>query len=206
MNRVMAATTARRDHTRAEQSTVGGHLLERVASGDPAAVRECMLRYGPLVWSLARRFAATASEAEDGVQDVFVELWKSAERFDPAVASEVAFVGMIARRRLIDRRRRAERRPRTEHLDDAPVTVQYGGNERMEACTEAALAARVLDQLAPEQREVLLLAACHGMSHQEIATAMGMPLGTVKTHARRGLMRVREALMLGEHSRQGAAT
>src|SRR5436190_14026687 len=84
-------------------------LLGRVAAGDEAAVRECLARYGGLVWSIARRFEP--SDAEDAVQEIFLDLWKSAARFDRAVASETAFVAMIARRRLIDRRRTRGRRP-----------------------------------------------------------------------------------------------
>jgi RNA polymerase sigma-70 factor (ECF subfamily) len=167
-------------------------LLQRVARGDADAVRDCIRRFGPLVWSLARRYVGV--EAEDAVQEVFVDLWRSAERYDPNVASEVAFVSMIARRRLIDRRRAVGRRPRTQELDEAPTAV-HGGSERIEACGEAVLAAKVLAQLRPEQRDVLVLGACHGMSHQEIAESLGIPLGTVKAHARRALMRVREALV-----------
>jgi RNA polymerase sigma-70 factor (ECF subfamily) len=178
-------------------TAVAESLLAQVAVGDAEAVREVISRYGPLVWSLARRLSATAAEAEDGVQDVFVDLWRSAPRFDPSVASEVAFVAMIARRRLIDRRRRAGRLKNTEPLAEeaAPTTVRFRGSESLEACGEAVLARRVLDELRPEQREVLVMAACHGMSHQEIADALGMPLGTVKAHARRGLLQVRRALL-----------
>lgn len=168
------------------------HLLHRVANGDASAVKECIQRYGGLVWSLARRFSRSQSEAEDAAQDVFVDLWRSAHRYDVTVASEIAFVAMIARRRLIDRQRRASRQLTTETLDDAPTATR--GSERIEACSEAMLAAKVLDQIQPEQRQVLVLAACHGMSHREIADSMGLPLGTVKTHARRGLLRVREML------------
>jgi RNA polymerase sigma-70 factor (ECF subfamily) len=168
-------------------------LLQRVAHGDQAAVRECIHRFGPLVWSIARRLSTSPAEAEDAVQEVFVDLWRSAARYDATVASEVAFVAMIARRRIIDRRRRHERRVPTDFIEDAP-TVFQGADDALESCGEALLARRVLEQLKPDQRQVLIMAACHGMSHQEIAALTGMPLGTVKAHARRGLMRVREML------------
>ena len=77
-------------------------ILTRVARGDSAAVRECIDRYGGLVWSLARRFFANTADAEDATQDVFIHLWKSAGAYDPAIASEAVFVTTIARRRLID--------------------------------------------------------------------------------------------------------
>ncbi|MBX9623103.1 MAG: sigma-70 family RNA polymerase sigma factor, partial [Gemmataceae bacterium] len=94
-------------------------VLPRVAVGDPAAVRECIARYGPLVWGLARRLVPNPADAEDAAQDVFISLWQSAGRYDPAQAAEVTFVAMIARRRLIDRRRRARRHPPPDPLPEA---------------------------------------------------------------------------------------
>lgn len=168
-------------------------ILHRVATGDGAAVRECIDRYGGLVWSLARRFGG-ADEAEDAVQEIFLDLWRSAARFDPAVASETTFVALIARRRLVDRRRRSKRAPQTESLADAPTPIELGAATRVEDCAEASIAAQALAQLRPEQRLVLVLSTCHGLTYEEIATAVQMPLGTVKAHARRGLLRVREIL------------
>jgi RNA polymerase sigma-70 factor, ECF subfamily len=166
-------------------------LLPRIAAGDRTAIRECIALYGGLVWSLARR--AAPSDAEDAVQEIFLDIWKSAARFDPAVGSEATFVATIARRRLVDRRRQRQRRPETELLVEA-TSVATSNSVPPELGAEASLAARALDQLRPEQRQVLILTACHGLSHEEVATSMGMPLGTVKAHARRGLIRVREAL------------
>ena len=168
--------------------------LQRVASGEEAAVRECLDLHGALVWSLARRFSPSLEDAEDAVQEVFLDLWKSAARFDPAAASEATFVAMIARRRLIDRRRKRQRRPDTEPLPDASPPPAAVAPASAEISAEASLAARAVAQLRPEQRQVLLLATCQGLSHEEIATSTGMPLGTVKAHARRGLLRVREIL------------
>jgi RNA polymerase sigma-70 factor (ECF subfamily) len=168
-------------------------LLRRVAEGDSSAVRECLDRFGDLVWTLARRSSPSASDAEDAVQEIFLDLWKSAARYDPAVASEATFVAMIARRRLIDRRRSSQRRPRTEPL---PETNEVPSDDpaAVELCMEAALAAKAVAQLRPEHRRMLLLSTCHGLSHQEIADSTGVPLGTVKAHVRRALLHVRAAL------------
>lgn len=166
-------------------------LLPRVAAGDPAATRECIARYGRLVWSLARRFCGSQEDAEDAAQEVFVELWKSAVRFDASMGSEVTFVGVITRRRLIDHRRRMKRAPATELLTDSIPTE---ADVPPELGAEAALAARAVARLRPEQREVIMLTACHGLSHEEVASRTGMPLGTVKAHSRRGLIAVRELL------------
>ena len=169
-------------------------LLPRIAEGDRTAIRDCLARYGGLVWSLARR--AAPSDAEDAVQEIFLDLWKSAARYDPSLGSEITFVATIARRRLVDRRRQRARRPETESLGDpgSAASSVVSTSIAPEMGAEAALAARALDQLRPEQRQVLILTACHGLSHEEVASSMGMPLGTVKAHARCGLIRVREAL------------
>lgn len=181
------------------------HLLQRVAAGDQTAVRDCIARFGGLVWALARRMSPGASEAEDAVQEIFMDLWRSAGRFDPAVSSETVFVTMIARRRLIDRRRRSQRAPVTEPFGDSPTPAEPAAAARVENSAEASLAANALAQLRPEQRLVLVLSTCHGLSHEEIASTVNMPLGTVKAHARRGLLKVRELLGFNPQDTQTGA-
>lgn len=169
-------------------------LLQRVARGDQEAVRACLDRFGGLIWSLARRMTPTHAEAEDAVQEIFVEIWKNAYRYDPSVASETAFVAMIARRRLIDRRRRATRQLDKNGLPEAePAAAQP--NEMAADDREVANAAMsAMSRLSDEQQRVLRLSLVQGLSHERIAGATGLPLGTVKTHARRGLIRLRELL------------
>jgi RNA polymerase sigma factor (sigma-70 family) len=127
------------------------------------------------------------------VQEIFIDVWKSASRFDPAIASETTFVAMIARRRLIDRGRRRMRRPEVpqiaETLADSAERI-----DRSDSAEQQGIAQRAFAQLRPEQQQVLQLAIHHGCSHEQIATATGMPLGTVKTHARRGLIKIRQIL------------
>src|SRR6476646_5693685 len=92
-------------------------LLARVAAGDPAAVRACLAQFGGLVWSIARRFEP--SDAEDAVQEIFLDVWRSAGSYNPALGSEATFVATITRRRLIDRQRTRRRRPKaTEQVAD----------------------------------------------------------------------------------------
>jgi RNA polymerase sigma-70 factor (ECF subfamily) len=169
-------------------------MLSRVAAGDRGAMRDCIDRYGGMVWSLARRLCPT--EAEDAVQDIFVELWRKAGLFDPGLASEPTFVAMIARRRLVDRWRRAGRRPPGEPLESVaePPSRQAGAEERLEISDEAARAAEAMGRLSDPQRQVLRMSIHDGLSYPEISQRTGWPLGTVKTHARRGLMRLRELL------------
>lgn len=181
-------------------------ILQRIASGDQSAMQAGLDHYGGLVWSLARRFSADRTEAEDATQEIFVDLWKNAAQFDPARGSETTFVSMLARRRLIDRYRK---RSREGSLSASPggmdpsdssespgmvrIAASSGGGS-IEISEEAQLAAQVLESLGDEQRRVLRLSIHHGWSHERIAEATGLPLGTVKTHLRRGLIRVREIL------------
>lgn len=169
-------------------------ILPRLGSGDANAAEELMDRYGGLVWSLARRHTRSPSDAEDAVQEIFLALWKNAARFDSSRASEPAFVTMIARRRLIDLHRYRNRRPQTDGPETDLDTLTDFRSSQIEMRAEANLAARAIAQLKPKEREVVLLATFHGMSHSEIANHVSMPLGTVKTYIRRGLMLVREAL------------
>lgn len=169
-------------------------LLPRIAAGEAAAVRECLDRYGGLVWSLARRFLSNPSDVEDAVQEIFVDLWRNAGRYDPRQAAEATFVTLLARRRLIDRRRRDMRRPGGQVLPETLASNQADASQRVEIQDEANRALRAMQELKEDQRKVLQMAICQGLTHEEIARTTGLPLGTVKTHVRRGLMRMRELL------------
>ena len=157
-------------------------------------MRECITRYGGLVWSLARRFLGNPADAEDAVQDVFVELWKNAAKFDPTLSAEPTFVTMVTRRRLIDRKRRSARVPVTAPLADEVAGRPDFAERQTDVNDEAARAASALGELRGEQQQVIRMAIYGGLTHEEIATTTGLPLGTVKTHIRRGLMRIREML------------
>jgi RNA polymerase sigma factor (sigma-70 family) len=165
-------------------------LLPRVARGEQVAVRECIKLYGPLVLSLVRRWLGQRSDTDDAVQDIFIELWKSAKNYDLANTPEVSFVAMVARRKLIDRYRRQKNRPKAEVL-----TEQIPGPTmapQWDVLDELRPVNAILQELPAEQRRVLLLAVCDGWTQQEIADQTGLPLGTVKTYVRRGLIVIRE--------------
>lgn len=168
--------------------------LPRIAEGDPQAVEACLQAYSGLVWNIARKSCRDTQEAEDLAQDVFIELWRSADRFDPERSSEVAFVAMVARRRAIDRSRRQGRRAESSEIDEEHADSGPSVFEQAALADEAALASSVLKELKPEQVRVLELALVDGLTHPEIADKTGLPLGTVKTHARRGLLKAREVL------------
>ena len=179
--------------------TGGTSLLSRIANGEQAAVADCLNQYGGLVWSLARRICPDHQTAEDAVQDIFLQVWKSAARFDSSIASETTFIAMIARRRLIDMtRRKGWKQSRASGGESNPfdqvTSLSRGAAEGLEIREEAAKAAELLEQLPTEQQNVLRLSIYEGLSHSKIAEATGISLGTVKTHIRRGLIKLREAL------------
>lgn len=182
---------------------VSGSILQRVANGDAAAMPDCLETYGGLVWSIARRFLGRAEDAHDAVQEVFIAVWESAGRFNPELGSESTFVAMIARRKLIDRLRKRTREARLGDELRAEATV---GAEEVSTTADPAIkddadkARQAMEELSEGQQRVLRLAINHGLTHEQIATHTGLPLGTVKTHARRGLMRVRELLQDAETS------
>jgi len=168
--------------------------LERIAAGDAAAVNECLDRYSALVWSLARRFLSNYADAEDAVQEIFVEVWRTAERYDPDVSSEATFICTIARRRLIDRLRRRQRQPDLEPIAETHAVTDRAQPPDLETREEAERIRRVMRQLRPEERRILELATQESLTQREIAQRTLLPLGTVKTHTRRGLKRLRELL------------
>ncbi len=180
-------------------------ILERIVAGETNAVQDCMNKYSGLVWSLARRMIRDKEEAEDAVQEIFIEIWKNASKFDASIASETTFIAMIARRRLIDRVRKITRQPGIDSIDDMITEPANKANEILEMSIEANQAAQAMTDLKPEQRKILQLSIVEGFSHSEIAEALKMPLGTVKTHARRGLIQVRESLESGRFTREVTA-
>lgn len=178
-----------------EKPTLLQPLLPRIASGDSLAVQDCLSVYGGLIWSIARRMCQDRAEAEDAVQEIFIELWQVASTFDPNLSSESTFVTMIARRRLIDRMRRNKTRLERQSLsgDDLERVSELEPN-RAELADEAAKAAVCFEKLARDTQRTLHLSIHQGCSHSEISKHLDLPLGTVKSFARRGLLQLRDCM------------
>ena len=169
--------------------------LPRVAAGERDAVDACIARYGAAVWWLATRYLGRRADAEDAVQEVFLDLRKSAARYDAAVAAERTFVTTVARRRLLDCRRRLAARP--DRFAEPPADCRddaFDPQGRAELADESARPRRELAGLPADQRRVIELAVDRGLTQAEIADRTGLPLGTVKSHARRGLRTLRDRL------------
>ena len=174
-------------------------ILQRVARHEDGAAEEMIDHFGSLVWSIVKKFCFNASECEDAAQEIFMEVWKYAPRFDPAIASEATFVAMIARRRMIDRIRRQSRQVETTTVHEQENVRDQSSPSRDSMSKESEnIAMKAFEKLRPEQKQVLELSIHHGHSHEQISATTGLPLGTVKTHARRGLLRLRELLSSNE--------
>ena len=173
-------------------------ILPRVARGETNAIDECLDQYGGLVWSLACRLSPTTSDAEDAVQEIFVDLWRNAGRFREDLGAEVTFVSTLARRRLIDRQRKLRRNPEPKSIDETDVNLAAPQpRPQMELAEEGIRATACLEKLRQNERELLELSIYHGLTQTRIAEQTGTPLGTVKTLIRRALTQLRSCMQVG---------
>jgi RNA polymerase sigma-70 factor, ECF subfamily len=171
--------------------------FERMARGDQEALAEIYDRHGRLVYSLAFRIVRDQSDAEDVVQDVFSQAWRQASRYDASRGSVLGWLLTLTRSRAIDRLR--GRRSRPEPSGDegvlngipdpaAPADVQAA------SAVQATQIRAALDGLTVLQRVAIELAFYEGLTHAEIAERLELPLGTVKTRIRQGLLKLRDRL------------
>jgi RNA polymerase sigma-70 factor, ECF subfamily len=169
----------------ADQESEG--LVRRLAAGDREALGQFYDRHARLVWSLAVRILRDQADAEDVAQEVFVQAWQQAARFDPARGSVEAWLCIMTRSRALDRlRRRASRREEPETATE--VRTEAPQHERAIAVRNA------LEGLPREQRLALELAYYEGLTHTEIAERLGEPLGTIKTRIRTAMIKIRGLL------------
>jgi RNA polymerase sigma-70 factor, ECF subfamily len=172
-------------------------LLVRVGRGDRAAFEALYDTVAPVVFGVARRVVRDPQMAEDIAQEVLVEVWKLAPRFDPTKGRALSWIVTIAHRRAIDRVRseqsRGEREERASR-DAAPATTGAEVTARMEEEAVQRGLATGLGLLTPTQREAISLAFYEGRTHHEVAQLLGVPLGTAKTRIRDGLIRLRDAV------------
>lgn len=168
-------------------------ILQRIAAQDKTAVGDCLDKYGKLVWSIALNFLSSREDAEDAVQDIFIDIWKYAGRFDEEKSGEANFISLIARRRLIDRLRKSNRQPKTFFSEEVLQNQSSEADKKLQIYIEAKEAVHYLKQLNPQQQQVIKMSIYGGMSQSEIAEECGIPLGTVKSLIRRGFQKIRDA-------------
>jgi RNA polymerase sigma-70 factor (ECF subfamily) len=160
--------------------------------GDEAAFGELYDALAPTVYGVVLRVLRDRAQSEEVTQEVFVEVWRQAARFDPTRGGVRAWVVTIARRRAVDRVR-AEQSRRDRRVRDVaiPATSPESTAEMVIESLEGERARRALGELTDVQRQALELAFFEGLTHVEIADRLGVALGTVKTRIRDGLIRLR---------------
>ena len=175
------------------------HLLERIADGDDGALRELYRRYGRLAFTLAYRITRREDRAEEAVQEAFVRVWRNAGRFDPSRASFATWFSRVVRNLCIDMLRRKDPLERAGALSKIEDWIAY--SEPIEPVIVNRLDVRdAFLRLPAEQSRVLEMAYYQGFTHREIAEALAIPEGTVKSRMRLGLQRMRRYLGDGRSS------
>ena len=181
------ALLARRDEERA--------MLLAVAAGDPRAFDRLYVRFRSLVEHYVRHQLVDPWQAEEVVQDVFLEIWRIADRFDPQ-HSAIAWIRTIAQRRAIDRvRKSCADRDRDLRIGARDLDlVDHSSTERAESVLDRAELRRAVRALPDRQREAVVLRYLVGMTGPEVAGSLGVPVGTAKTRARDGVVALRRVM------------
>ena len=174
-------------------------LLRLCGRGDEAAFSRLYDATAARVFGLALRVVRDRAQAEEVAQEVFLEVWRTSARYDPARGSALSWLLTITHRRAVDRVRAAEsaaHRDATYH--DRNQAIEHDSTaEAAQASLEARRVRGALAQLTEAQREAVTLAYLGGYTHTEVATMLDLPLGTAKTRIRDGLIRLRDALGVG---------
>jgi RNA polymerase sigma-70 factor, ECF subfamily len=171
-------------------------LLARVARGDEAAFEQTYDQVADAVFGLIRRVVRDPAQSEEVTQEVLVEVWRSASRYEPAKGSAMAWIMTMAHRRAVDRVRSeqaaSDRQARVANREQVVVYDEVA--EDVEARLERERVRRCLDTLTDLQRQSVALAYYEGYTYREVAELLTVPLGTVKTRMRDGMIRMRDCL------------
>lgn len=175
--------------------------VHAIATGDQGALGELFDRASALVHGIALRVLRVTEDAEEVVIDTFVQVWSEAARYDPARGSVRSWLQSVAHSRAIDRLRRRRARPdqvASVHPDELPASytpmVADHAAEVLDGLQAGSRVRRAFASLTPNQQRCVALAFLEERTHAEIAQALQMPLGSVKSHVRRGLLALRSQL------------
>ena len=180
------------------QSDDNDSILARIAAGEDGSFELLIEKYGNLVWSIGKKFLYRQSDVEDAVQEVFIAIWKSADKFDANKAKEITFVSMIARRRFIDHLRKISKHKNLESIDEDNSGHQLYKESILNESTDLQLIKNAIKNLDIDDQELLKLSIYQGYSHSEISKLLNLPLGTVKTRIRRNLIKLKEIFETNE--------
>jgi len=176
-------------------------LIRQIASGDPDALGKLYDSTNRAVFGLIVRILSDPATAEEVVLEVYTQVWRQASSYDPRRGTPSAWLLTIARSRAIDRFRATDQTRRRQEPLSSVESARSDDADPEASASEAergTLVRAALEELPPEQREVIELAYFSGLSHSEIATRCSLPLGTVKTRTRLAMVRLRSALALLE--------
>jgi RNA polymerase sigma-70 factor (ECF subfamily) len=172
--------------------------LSAIAGGDKTALRVLYERHAGLLFSLALKILGNRSDAEDVLQETFLQVWKSAGSYDDKRSKPLSWLVLLARSRGIDRLRSRQSYGRVTEAVQAIEPEMPPSPTQQAASSEAqTLVRQALSSLPPEQRTPVEMAYFGGLTQAEIAQRLGQPLGTVKTRMRAAMMRLREQLGSG---------
>lgn len=184
--------------SRQEQDTQDVELLQAIAAHDEQALAQLYDRYRLILFGLTMRILNSRAEAEDVLQEVFIQVWRRADDFDPARGRPFTWLVTLTRSRAIDRLRQIGARDRLADsaAEIAPEQASDAASDTLHA-EQREIVQQALAQLPEEQRRTLLLSYYEGLTQSEIAEKLETPLGTVKTRMRTGMLKLRE--LLAEH-------
>ena len=191
-------------NTVAEKDERWRRYLDEVRAGNSDALAKLYDETSGLLYGLALRILNDSSDAEEVVLDVYQQVWRSTHRFDPGRGTVWGWLTVLTRSRAIDRlRSMGSRRARELPIQEGFETRSNSPVPEVESifAEERKLVRRALGMLAPERREAIELAFFRGLTHVEVAEAMGTPLGTIKTRIRIGMRKMRD--VLGPESLEG---
>jgi RNA polymerase sigma-70 factor (ECF subfamily) len=175
-------------------------LLRQSARGDEQAFASLYDATSSRVHGLVLRVIRNPAQAEEVTQEVFLQVWRTAARYDESKGSALSWLMTLAHRRAVDRVRAAEAvsRQDTSYHQNSHTVDHDATAEAAEASMEARRVRSALAELTPVQRQALELAYFGGYTHTEVATMLDLPVGTAKTRIRDGLIRLRDAMGVGQ--------